>query len=72
MLQDNSLKRLLNTIKKGRKENIMYIDKDGVTRWDTNKKYTKKELKQQREEFEKVTDSGAQLCLSDLMITHGM
>jgi len=54
----------------------MYVkkEKDGseTVRWDTNKKYTKAELGQQRQEFEDAAKSGEVLCLTDLMINHGM
>jgi len=43
-----------------------------VVRWKTDKKYSKEELKQQRKEFTKAAEAGKMLCLSDLMINHGM
>lgn len=48
--------------------------KDGseVVRWDTSKKYTKEELKKQREEFLKTAKAGKLLCLTDLFANHGM
>jgi hypothetical protein len=49
-------------------------DKNGnkVIRWDTKKKYTKEELKKQREQFVKQAKNGKVICLTDLMINHGM
>lgn len=49
-----------------------YVDAEGITRWSTDKKYTKEEQKQQRDEFLKEANSGKQICLTDLMINHGM
>lgn len=52
-----------------------YIEKTTsgeVVRFNTNKKYTKDELKKQREDFSKLANSGKQICLTDLMINHGM
>ena len=43
-----------------------------VIRYNTNKKYSKQELEVQREQFEKDAKAGKVLCLSDLMINHGM
>ena len=54
----------------------MYVetDKNGdeVVRWDTKKKYTKQELEKQREEFSNLAKQGKKLCISDLMINHGL
>ena len=49
-----------------------YIDKDGGVRWKTDKQYTKEEKAQQREEFAKEAKCGTRLCLTDLMINHGI
>ncbi len=49
-----------------------YIDKDGVVRWLTDRKYTKEEQKKQRTDFVNEAEAGKQICLSDLMINHGM
>ena len=59
------------------KEAIMQYtekQKDGsdLVRWKTDKKYTKSELEQQRNEFESAAKSGKVICLSDLMINHSM
>ncbi len=54
----------------------MKIEKDNqgqnVVRWDTKKKYTKEELKKQRKEFEQEAKKVSLICLTDLMINHGM
>lgn len=55
-----------------KEETGKYTDKDGVIRWNTNKKYNKKEQAQQRDEFQNEADSGKVICLTDLMINHGM
>ncbi len=49
-------------------------DKNGqsVIRFKTDRKYTQAELAQQREEFDKEAKAGKVICLSDLMINHGM
>ena len=49
-----------------------YTDKDGVVRWLTDRKYTKEEQKEQRAAFMKDADEGKVICLTDLMINHGM
>ena len=43
-----------------------------VIGWDTKKKYTKEQLKKQRDEFEKKAAEGHVINLSDLFSTHGM
>lgn len=43
-----------------------------IVRWDTKKKYSKKELEQQRKEFTEKAKEGKVICLTDLMINHGM
>ena len=40
--------------------------------FDTTKKYTKEELKAQRNQFSEDAKAGKVICLSDLMINHGM
>jgi len=49
-----------------------FTDKDGVVRWDTSRKYTKAELKKQREEMSAEADKGTVLCLTDMFINHGL
>lgn len=49
-----------------------YIGKDGVIRYDYKKKYTKEQLKAQREDFEKEAQTGKMICISDLMCSHGL
>ena len=43
-----------------------------TVRFDTTKKYTQRELKTQREQFSKDAQAGKIICLTDLMINHGM
>lgn len=54
-----------------------FIEKDPetgreVVRWRTDRNYTKEELKAQREEFSREAESGKMICLTDLMINHGL
>lgn len=47
-------------------------DGQKVVRYDTKAKYTKKELEAQRADFEREAKAGNRICISDLMINHGM
>ncbi len=49
-----------------------YTDKDGIVRWATDRPYTKEERRKQRADFVKDAEDGKQICLTDLMINHGM
>lgn len=66
--------KLDHSFKDVKKNMYEETDKQGdkIIRWDTNKKYTKEELKQQREEFEEQAQKGKKICLTDLFINHGL
>ena len=43
-----------------------------LVRYATNGRYTNEQLEAQRQDFEKEARAGKLICLSDLMINHGM
>jgi len=56
---------------------LVSVEKNGpenrvIISWDTKRKYTSEQKAKQREEFTKAAQDGQLICLSSLMITHGM
>lgn len=49
-----------------------YLDEDGSVRWKTDRQYSEEERKKMRDEFQEEAKKGKLICISDLMINHGL